>query len=114
MEKRAAYGLTRYFYILHVNIVSIVNMINRLTARLLFGTVNSTGKYISQPKKEGARMNIKTLQRSAKRKGMNIKQEYDEELEEVVFTLFDSDENEIVQTNSKKYLYAYLEEGAAV
>ena len=59
-------------------------------------------------------MNIKTLQRSAKRKGMNIKKEYDEELKEVVFTLFDSDKNEIVQTNSKKYLYAYLEEGAAV
>lgn len=59
-------------------------------------------------------MNIKTLQRKAKKQGLSVKQEYDETLEETVYTVTDEDGIEIAQTNSKKYLIDYLLERAAV
>ena len=49
-------------------------------------------------------MNIKTLERAARRQGKKITQEYDREFKETVYTVTDKESGREVHTNSKKYL----------
>ena len=53
-------------------------------------------------------MNIKTLQREAKRQGLKITQERDEEFKETIYILTDLKTGKEIQSNSKKYLASYL------
>lgn len=53
-------------------------------------------------------MNIKTLERAARRQGKKITQEYDREFKETVYTVTDKESGREVHTNSKKYLAMYL------
>ena len=59
-------------------------------------------------------MNIKTLQRSARKKGLTIKEGYDPEFKERVYTVYDSNGAEVAQANDKRYLAMYIEQGAAL
>ena len=53
-------------------------------------------------------MNIKTLQREAKRRGYTIKREFDPEFEEMLYTVTDSTGRTIAQSNDEGYLKKYL------
>lgn len=53
-------------------------------------------------------MNIKTLQREAKRQGFKITQEYNKEFKETEYTLTEIATGREIWTNSKKYLAMYL------
>ena len=52
-------------------------------------------------------MNIKTIQREARRQGLRLYMERDPETKEIIYILQDEDGEEI-ETNNKKYLYGYL------
>lgn len=53
-------------------------------------------------------MNIKTLQRAAKREGYTITQEYDPEFRETQYIVTDRTGKEIAVSNDKGYLCRYL------
>lgn len=53
-------------------------------------------------------MNIKTLQREAKRQGYTIKREYDPEFAEMLYTVTDRTGRTIAQSNDEGYLKRYL------
>ena len=53
-------------------------------------------------------MNIKTLQRAAKRQGFKLTEEYNREFKEKEYTLTDIETGREIWTNDKKYLAAYL------
>jgi len=55
-------------------------------------------------------MNIKTLERAARRAGYIFSQEYDEETKETVYVLEDKENGETIVTNDKKNLAAFLDE----
>ncbi len=53
-------------------------------------------------------MNIKTLQRAARRDGYNIKERYDPEFKETEYIVTDPTGREIAVSNDKGYLCRYL------
>lgn len=55
-------------------------------------------------------MNIKTLERAAKRQGLTVETEYDPELEETLYVLRDKNGNYIGESNNKRLLCSYLQE----
>ncbi len=54
------------------------------------------------------KVNIKTLQREAKRQGYTILREYDPEFKEMTYTVIDATGREIAQSNNEDYLKKYL------
>lgn len=57
-------------------------------------------------------MNIKTLQRSAKRMGLIILEEYDTEFRETVYRVLDRGGRQIAESNDKRYLALFLDQRA--
>lgn len=55
-------------------------------------------------------MNIKTLERAARRAGYIFSQEYDEENKELVYILENTEDGKTIVTNDKKNLAAFLDE----
>lgn len=53
-------------------------------------------------------MNIKTLERAAKRQGLSVKTEYDPEAQETLYVLRDKDGRYMGESNDKRLLYGYL------
>jgi len=56
-------------------------------------------------------MNIKTIERAAKRQGLTVVTEYDPEGKETYYVLRDKNGRYIGESNDKRLLYAYLLEG---
>lgn len=53
-------------------------------------------------------MNIKTIERMARRQGLTIRTEYDPEFQETVYTI-ERDGKPIGQANDNRLLYRYLQ-----